>query len=233
VTSLPGMSFHTVLAVSAAPRLQPMRHPTFQSPLRPSGYTFTNHDYGSYESGCSFWLGQRGTRAALLAGGILWRLAYEHMTPGVVLDGPEEITRARANGFVLTPQDARTVYVDDVLSASEVWLLIGGYDVATGIRHQSSRPSWWPRPELWEASSFNVGFWSPVAESWFVQRREKYRAGQAQPLTRPQWQQSIKKGDKRALHLTRELRSAASARIGEVCDAITLGLPSRHVAAVE
>ncbi|KDQ49881.1 hypothetical protein JAAARDRAFT_142799, partial [Jaapia argillacea MUCL 33604] len=52
---------------------------------------------------------------------------------------------------------------------------------------QDSQMSWWPKQSSWETSSFNTGFWSPAAESWFQKRLKEIRDGAAKVKSAGEW----------------------------------------------
>jgi hypothetical protein len=57
-------------------------------PIQSPGYKFTRKDYDAYQRQCSVIFGQPRARAALLRGGIVWRLAVEILSWDKVLHGP-------------------------------------------------------------------------------------------------------------------------------------------------
>ena len=77
--------------------------------------------------------------------------------------------------------------------------------------------SWWPQPHYWDKSAYNVGYWSPWAEGWFLARLSKIRSGDAEIYGSKRWGEHLKSGkiaktvrnaveDAAALFLTRDLR---------------------------
>lgn len=59
---------------------------------------------------------------------------------------------------------------------------------------QEKHQSWWPKPNVWSSSPWDVGFWTPMAESWFQRRLAKMRAGEAGPCHVQQWRSSLNTG---------------------------------------
>lgn len=183
------MSFHTVVSAQRPRGVIAQRPLLRQAIFRPLGYKFTAQDYIAYEHVRNYVLGQRISRAVLMKGGILWRLAYEFMNPGIVLDGPDVITRAYAQGYVMTDPCPRGAYVDDDLNEDEVFVIIGGYLVPSELHRSHNRLlSWWPRPKMWARSSFHVGLWTPIAEEWYQAMLVKYRNGSQAPKTNSEWE---------------------------------------------
>ncbi|KAG2085881.1 uncharacterized protein F5147DRAFT_781840 [Suillus discolor] len=115
-------------------------------------------DYIMYEQHRHKFMNQPRARAALLHGGLIWRLALHSLGFDVlpsVLDG---ISR-EAVPFGLTLDINGQTYFDDELSEEEVDFMCGMYHVHTNDGNVEI-VSWWPRPHAWAASGLNVGFWS-------------------------------------------------------------------------
>ncbi|KAI1796527.1 hypothetical protein LXA43DRAFT_841664, partial [Ganoderma leucocontextum] len=73
----------------------------------------------------------RRARAAVMTGGILWRIAMEFMAPDVfrlVMNGPSDEVARHGKPFVA---DAGPPYYDDVLTESEEDFISGMYTVST------------------------------------------------------------------------------------------------------
>lgn len=181
---------------------------------RREGYAPGAADYEAYESARDAFLRSPRARAALLKGGIVWRLAMEFIEPGLVLAGPSDDALAR--GQSLRPTAGGPEYFDDELTSNELDLICGVYQVRTGILNfrifrcllcrlsqistgygdQVSHLSWWPKHATWEKSQFNVGYWTRFAEEWFQRRLTEIRSNKAQCKTAAQWYRSIpKKGN--------------------------------------
>ncbi|KAG1901587.1 uncharacterized protein F5891DRAFT_950452 [Suillus fuscotomentosus] len=121
----------------------------FQSP-----YT----DYIVYEQLRHEFMDRPRARAAFLHGGLIWQLALHSL--GVdhlpsVFDGIS--TEAVPFGNLLVGNSGQTYY-DNGLSEEEINFMCGTYY----IDHCDSSEvvSWWPRPNTWNVSGLNVGFWS-------------------------------------------------------------------------
>lgn len=183
-------------------------------PLRPVNHTYTPYDFAAYEEMRDNLLRRdpRIGRAALLSGGLLWRLAIEYLAPDIVLDGPGELAYAYGIGFTFCDRDG-AVYVEDGLTDSEIRCIIGTY-----VREPTERnnvrgyayPSWWPDPIRFEESSLDFGWWSPIAERWYRKMRAEYRTGSKPPRTASEWRASIRNRDKRARRFTEMNRDAAA-----------------------
>jgi hypothetical protein len=155
-------------------------------------------DYAAYEVARDRFLLSPHGRAALLKGGIVWRLAMEFLSPGIVLAGPSDI--ASASGYIMHLLGIGD-FCDDDLSEDELDLICGVYRVYTGNAvlipddvnslncciegsgDQVSHLSWWPKHSTWVKSLFNVGYWTPLAEDWFQKRLAEIRSNQTQCKT--------------------------------------------------
>ncbi|PIL30339.1 hypothetical protein GSI_07524 [Ganoderma sinense ZZ0214-1] len=182
---------------------------------RPTNYVFNVADFCAYEEFRDHFLqaNPRIGRAALLAGGILWRLAIESVERDLVLDGPNTIKTALGITFALRDH-ADDVFIDDSLTADEIHIIIGTYTrdpIFWRNVSGSGFPSWWPDSGHFEASSLDFGWWSPVAEAWYCELRAKYRKGNAQPKTGPEWRNVLRNRDKRARMFTEHSKTAAAA----------------------
>ena len=52
--------------------------------------------------------------------------------------------------------------------------------------------SWWPRADIWDKSSLNIGYWTPYCESFFVRRLKTIRDGTFELRTQSHWKRSLK-----------------------------------------
>lgn len=74
---------------------------------------------------------------------------------------------------------------------------------------QAADMSWWPKPNAWESSGLNVGYWSPDAERWFQMRLKAIRNGTAKLRRATEWKESMKL-EKKSRDLTRANQTAAA-----------------------
>jgi hypothetical protein len=98
---------------------------------RHEGYIPGAADYEAYENARDAFLRSPRARAALLKGGIVWRLAMEFIEPGLVLAGPSDDALVCGQPFRPTAGDLE--YWDDELTVDELDLICGVYRVRTGI----------------------------------------------------------------------------------------------------
>ena len=149
----------------------------------------------------------RVQRAAILCGGIVWRLALEILGEDVlekVREGPS--SDIQLHGEVRT-QHGRT-YCSDSLTNQEIDIICGTYKIAgtcnslpcpltgTDISTESGHKdpvyfSWWPRPPQWGHSGMNAGYWTQFCEEWFKKRLHAVRTSQEEPYSGGTWRNKI------------------------------------------
>ncbi|KAG1721117.1 hypothetical protein EDB19DRAFT_1646668, partial [Suillus lakei] len=122
-------------------------------------------DYVVYEQLRHEFMNRPRVRAAFLHGGLIWRLAlhslgFDHL-PSVV----EGISTEAVPFGDLFVGDGGQTYYDDGLSEEEIDFMCGTYYI--DLHECTTVVSWWPRPNAWNASGLNVGFWSARCEDWF------------------------------------------------------------------
>ncbi|RDX41186.1 hypothetical protein OH76DRAFT_1299030, partial [Lentinus brumalis] len=149
---------------------------------RPLTYRPTTQDYTNYISHVLDLLHQPHARAALMRGGITWRLVMEIMTTHrrlwdvfveVITAGPS--SDPAYHDVVTVPSEDGYVEVDDELLTEELDLISGVYKVYTGNTEDAS---WWPKHSHWVRSGMFTGFWTPWNEIWFATHMQKVRSGQ-------------------------------------------------------
>jgi len=182
-----GIAFHTPL-----PHTPSLQQLTVSDPpnlgIRPFGYHPDTADYVMYERiRDEFLCGPRG-RAALMRGGILWRLARDTLPDEVVMAGPSPFN---SKSQILESSDGLVSY-DDHLSEVEEYLVCGGYHVKV-LAHGDEKAdmSWWPKSSVWASCGFNVGFWSVSCEDWFQHRLGEIRKGTAMLRTSKGWKNGL------------------------------------------
>lgn len=137
-----GVPFRTLLSLESG--IQPVfnlgpPNPQYTRtiPIRLSGYVFGPRDYAAYLSQRSAILSQPHARAALLKGGIVWRLAKDVLSYDAVLQGPSSSATIFREGysvrFINSPE-----LVDDDISEVELDLICGLYTCYTGEYHALS-----------------------------------------------------------------------------------------------
>jgi hypothetical protein len=124
-----GILFKILAQLQHRPPQPPFPPPHITLGTRCLGYRPDAADYSAYEAAQDRFLHSPPARAALLDGGIVWRLAVEFIAPGAVLAGPSDV--ASTSGRVFHIPGARN-YVDDELSDDEADLVCGVYEIFTG-----------------------------------------------------------------------------------------------------
>lgn len=121
-----GRSFRTLIHKPMGISIGPTSTP--QLPHRHNDFEFDRSDFLEYERRRElFFSNHQHLRAALLAGGIIWRLALEELGIDPALWGPSEATNY---AFELLSDNQS--FVDDGLSSEEMDFICGVYYVYTG-----------------------------------------------------------------------------------------------------
>jgi hypothetical protein len=97
--------------------------------VRTMGYEPDAADYAAYEAARDDFLRSSHARAAILKGGIVWRLAMEFISPGSILTGPSDAALSRGQAFRFSDN----VFIDNCLNEDELDLICGVYRVYTGM----------------------------------------------------------------------------------------------------
>ena len=123
-----GIQFCALLLVRSLPLSVT---PAITVPVRLPGYKFTEDDYFAYKQQRAALLSDpRVARAALLRGGIVWRLAVATLSFDDVLEGPTSTATLQRRGMVI-----RTIWLtcvsDDGLSQRELDIICGLYHCFT------------------------------------------------------------------------------------------------------
>ncbi|THG94145.1 hypothetical protein EW026_g7268 [Hermanssonia centrifuga] len=185
-----GIPFRTLLPVDQHVPKPSVPQLNIQLGHHPYDYQPTPGDYTSYEGQRDTLLGrERVCRAALMKGGIVWRLAMEMFGVESVLFGPKDVEAAL---YRVILHDGGS-YVDDDLTQDELDVVCGVYKVTTKNNlNAHSASSWWPKSSTWLDSGFDFGYWTPQNELWFCRRRREIRAGQAKLKTTKEWKAQLK-----------------------------------------
>ncbi|KAH6910964.1 hypothetical protein BKA70DRAFT_1099653 [Coprinopsis sp. MPI-PUGE-AT-0042] len=154
---------------------------------RLSKSNFTPQDYDAYEHLRNQMLNHPRMRAALLRGGILWRLAISHLQADDALSGPSQSAQLLS---AVHPHTSDRL-IDDGLTALEEDLLIGTYVCKTGHGKQVAEASWWPPSYHFEQGD-DYGHWTALNEEWFQKRLQWIREGTATPIVRNKWREVLR-----------------------------------------
>ncbi|KAG1763067.1 hypothetical protein EV702DRAFT_978848 [Suillus placidus] len=218
-----GIPFFTPEVSSSPPRRLPRPRTVFEDFSRPSSFQPNANTYKNYELRREDFLKHPHARAALLRGGILWRLCKASFEGRLgLVNGPSSDVRVfgEAKRFPSPTSDGGTTWAawDDILTDDEVDLICGVYYVAVedGRRKQWTTLSWWPRPNTFEKCGLWTGYWNTSCELWFQRRLSLLRCGEAKPLKTREWRSALKHSQNKTRQLC-DLTEEASARfIGKV-----------------
>ena len=201
-------------------------------PIRVKDYGFNESDYHSYVQERARLLSSPRGRAALLAGGIIGRIAKEHLGHDCAAFGPSSAVTVHRQGFSFA-DSAGTTYWDDKLTDDEIRNICGSYrcytgkkkvsfyvyssfiDTVTGNGSQMADVSWWPTPIHWDnhhANGFNWGHWTEWDEVWYQQRVKDILSGNKAgvPLTQSNWRSKLK-GAKAWREVTKRVENESKA----------------------
>ncbi|KIM34860.1 hypothetical protein M413DRAFT_14867 [Hebeloma cylindrosporum] len=183
-----GIDFHTLLRLRKIPKSPIPR--IFSPSIRSAGYVFTVQDFDLYVHRRDSLLRSPRGRAALLKGGIVWRLAVGIIGIDECLEGPSIETVVHRRGLIHPTADPDLDLCDDDLSLPELDLICGVYECMTGIPGQTSIKSWFPLHSTWTTAAC-LHFWS-ARNHFEFERRTNEILGGGQPLTATQWAQRLK-----------------------------------------
>ncbi|KAI0738724.1 hypothetical protein BC629DRAFT_1300221 [Irpex lacteus] len=130
-------------------------------------------------------------RAALLEGGIVWRLAWDACTIEETAAGPEVDNEYAHSRIHKTNVGGRTC-LETTLTTQDKYVIVGVYRVLLGAERDASILSWWPTDDSWAVSGFASGYWSHDAEEWFQRRVRLIKEGKATPMTQRDWKRSLR-----------------------------------------
>jgi hypothetical protein len=125
-----GIRFRTLLPHTLPP---PRDLPITLIPFRLSGYVFTSRDYDIYLREREALLrNPRIARAALMKGGIIWRLIVASTSPDDILSGPSAAISLHNLGLALGESNNGHHLWDDIVSNEELDQICGTYLCYTG-----------------------------------------------------------------------------------------------------
>lgn len=185
--------------------------------FRGTGYRFGMEDYAMYVRQRGQLLSSPRGRAALLYGGVMWRLALEHIGAESAVLGPSVSVLDNGLGDIVHVEGVGFVG-DDKLTDDELAIICGLYHVSTGNlllflciqpakfpttgqsagekqnNDQRSLISYWPLSDRWShhSNSYNWGFWTLIDEEWFQSRTRDLASGKNQPVTQGKWRDLLK-----------------------------------------
>ena len=127
-----GIPFYTLLRLNPLPSSIHLNAFKTRIPRRGANYRFTLADFSSYVAERKQLLATPRARAALLQGGIVGRLAKEHLEVDSVTFGPSSSVTVHRLGYSAEDEDTGVTYWDDGLSDDELAVICGLYCCYTG-----------------------------------------------------------------------------------------------------
>lgn len=190
-----GIPFHTLIPGPIAKKSPPAPKPAPRPYLgyRKSGYRPDANDFRAYERERDRFLRSNRGRAAILAGGLLSRLAMNTVQREDVVYGPDpDLVSKQGRCFW---EYGGKGYWDDFLTSDEADLICGMYMVEKGPSHSSadeaSHMSWWPRQSHFTIGGLNLGFWSYDCEKWFRNRSRECTSREDPLMSATQWRKAV------------------------------------------
>ncbi|EJC99815.1 uncharacterized protein FOMMEDRAFT_22875 [Fomitiporia mediterranea MF3/22] len=113
----------------------------------------------------------RVARAALMRGGVIWRITIEIVMKSLVLDGPsQEALDAVMDCVSLDGKTVETWY-DDSLTLEEEYTILGVFRSSNEKSHKSEKLwSFWPI--MFSKCSVDAHYWTKYNEDWFLKRKQ-------------------------------------------------------------
>ncbi|KAF8185393.1 hypothetical protein BJ912DRAFT_852706 [Pholiota molesta] len=192
---------------------------------RYSTHIFTPQDFDTSMLRCQAVLSQPQGRAALLKGGIIWRIAKQFLSSDGVLDGPSvEVTSHRV-GYSHASGTPKVQYCDDDLTENEIGIICGTYSLYTSLG-QVTVKSWFPPPVCWNKDRTGVQWieWTARNEQFFTDLLEDIKSGKAVPLTVVEWTSRL-----RGWRLSRSIRDNNRIRTSAFFDTYVPIPPPKNV----
>jgi hypothetical protein len=128
-----GISFYTLLRLKPLPSSIDLNAFKTRIPRRGANYRFTLADFDSYVAERKQLLATPRARAAILQGGIVGRLAKEHLDVDSATFGPSSCVTVHRLGCSVEDEDAGVTYWDDGLTNDELAVICGYYCCYTGM----------------------------------------------------------------------------------------------------
>ncbi|KAF8817375.1 hypothetical protein BYT27DRAFT_7198902 [Phlegmacium glaucopus] len=204
-----GIRFRTLQPLSSTSIPSSIKTVRTVIPICVQDYTFNVSDYHSYVQERARLLSSPRGRAALLEGGLVGRIAKEHLSHDSAALGPSSAVTVHRQGFSFMDK-AGIVYWDDKLTDDEILTICGLYRCYTGNGSQMADVSWWPTPIHWDnpnANALNWGHWTEWDEVWYQQRVKDILTGQKTgiPIMQRNWRSKLK-GSKVWKQVTQRVR---------------------------
>ncbi|KAK0189652.1 hypothetical protein F5146DRAFT_1199916 [Armillaria mellea] len=177
-------------------------HPQGAIPYRPVGFKPDLSDFAYYVRKRRALLEDPAVaRAALMQGGLIWRIAMEHVPdPEFILSGPgnDMSNNGICHHLQATSNNntSHRVWAEG-LSEKQIDLICGVYRVyrsASSSTAFTQDLSWFPREHSFKNSGLDLGHWSADAEDWYQRRVQLYLNGdpKGRCLNQAEWKSSVR-----------------------------------------
>ncbi|KAK0468101.1 uncharacterized protein EV420DRAFT_1473853 [Desarmillaria tabescens] len=171
-------------------------------PYRPANFKAGLLDYISYVRRRAALLRDPVVaKAALMHGGIIWRLAMEHIDDfSVILQRPtDDILRyGKCHKVTVLGREEREIHMwEESLSESQLNVICGVYKVYNQSPNGYSLTqdiSWFPKDGSFKNSALSVGFWTADTEQWYIRRVQLYLSADSEKscLNQAGWRSSVR-----------------------------------------
>lgn len=191
-----GIQFATLLNLDPRPSSVSLSGISVVIPQRLPNYVFKPSDYEVYVQQRAQLLSSPRGRAALLHGGIVSRIAREHLAPDAASMGPSSAVLDFRLGVCVEGTDG-ALYWDDKLNEKELDVICCMHLLYTGRSDQVAKVSWWPSAYVWEMpfNGYNWHHWTEWDEVWYQQRLSHIQSGdekEGMPITQKRWRDKIR-----------------------------------------
>ncbi|KAF7761865.1 hypothetical protein Agabi119p4_9857 [Agaricus bisporus var. burnettii] len=160
-------------------------------PMRLSDHGFTARDFEQYKEQCELCFSHPRSRAALMCGGFIARIASQYLSFGEAIKGPSGIYKDESHIFI-AKDNGGVEYIDDNMTDDEFAVIIGMYIQYLGAKDLSTaRKSWFPFRGF-EGSGEDFGYWAPRNESEWNKRNFSILQAKGQPYNSKMWRSSLK-----------------------------------------
>jgi hypothetical protein len=208
-----GVPFNTLAPLPQNP--MPYKPHEIQLGWRNTNYEPDQNEYAAYEATRDTFLKSPRGRAALLTGGIVWRLSIATLHEDDILAGPSSYAAA----YGVQHYSHQGWSCDDKLTSDELDLICGVYRVFTQPSgDQVSDKSWWPKHSAWMKSGLNWGIWTAKDENWFMRRLKLIREGKATVLSSTKWNSGVIKFEKHTSKCVATNESKAAEALKNICN---------------
>ncbi|KAG6913509.1 hypothetical protein DXG01_006267 [Tephrocybe rancida] len=199
-----GIPFKTLLPARLAQETPMGPPPPCVLGARLSVTKFSTKDYDSYSNLRTMIVQQPRSCAALLCGGIIWRLCCDTISYDTVLEGPTGWSTVPDANFLARDPKTNQDFVNDALTDVKLSFTSGAYTCYTGIPtshihplfkckgNQTAIRFWHPPIATFDAGGENYGHWTPYREDGFMRWLDKinnlkHSESSRGPLTTSKW----------------------------------------------